>query len=249
MTNTLVNFRDIGGIANSYGKRVIKGRLFRSAELAGLEVEGVKQLQLNNIKLIVDLRTIQERKKQPEFIIEGINNFHIDILGDIISPTFQNFLENLTVDMADNYMKQVYTYFVTSLNAKKGYNYFLRLTSNSENAILFHCTAGKDRTGFASALLLKILGVSDQAIFEDYLKTIKSREEDNKKILYEYSKKGLNKKSLDALSVMYSVKKDYLQQSFNVIKKNYGDFDTFLLQGIGITNKTIEKIREAYLQD
>lgn len=118
-----------------------------------------------------------------------------------------------------------------------------------EETTLFHCAAGKDRTGFGVALVLKILGVDEEYIFIDYLKTNEERIDENKKIENKYREKGLSENELKALKIAYSVEYDFLNCSFKEIKKQYGDFDNFLKEGLKIEEDFIENFREFFLEN
>lgn len=111
----------------------------------------------------------------------------------------------------------------------------------------FHCFAGKDRTGVAAALILKSLGVSDEQIFADYLKTITARKQENQAIL-DYLRDQLTSSQLQDVAVALTVQKSYLERYFKAIKQNYGDFDNYLIKGLDLPLDFKTKMRQIYLE-
>ena len=245
----LINFRDLGGIITETGKKVKKNKLFRSAALNEITEEDEKELVNKNLTQIIDFRTEEEIAKAPNKIIKDVNYLNLDILSGNLDKAvnMEELFKIITEEDAINFMKKVYVDFINTESAIKGYKSFLEsCLLNEEGATLFHCAVGKDRTGFAAALILKVLGVSEEAILEDYMKTEEQRKEENEKILEEYRKKGLNEKNLQAL---FGVREEFLKGSFKAIKEQYKSFDAYLKENLQISDETINKLKEIYLED
>lgn len=239
----MVNLRDLGGIKTICGKTVKRGRLYRSAELVGLNEDDLAFLKDNGIKQVIDFRTKSEISERPNDNIANINFKHIDIMGEKIDPNqINNWFENLSIESVRETMQKIYKDFVTS----NGYKEFL--DDITKDITIFHCAAGKDRTGFAAALVLKILGVSDEDILTDYLKTNEGRKEANKQIESKYREKGLSEDQLKALSLAYSAEESFLQSSFDAIQEKYGDFDNFLKIEMQVTSEYIYNLKNLMLE-
>ena len=245
----LVNFRDLGGLAAAGGKKVRFGRLFRSAEPVGLLAEDVEMLKDHGITLIVDFRSPIEAAEAPVDTIDGVSYVNFDVLADkmIKWENTMQWAAGLSPDTAEATMLGDYKAFIRMTSSQKGFGDFLRACAKAEGAILFHCAAGKDRTGFAAAIILKILGVSDEDIYADYLKTLEERKEANVQIIEKYRKTGLGESQLAALSAIYGLKREYLDTAFAVINEEYGNFENYITQGLGITSEEVQRIKELYL--
>ena len=243
--NKLVNFRDLGGIIGLNGKKIMPNRLLRSAALTVPMPSGY------DLKQIVDLRAQKEAKKRPDIVPQGVNYIQANILMDgSVRGRIGSLVICGKVAACDAYLSNVYVGFVKSEAARTGFASLIKACMNNPTgATLFHCVAGKDRTGFAAALLLKILGVSDADIMTDYLKTEEDRRLANKEFIAYYSRRGLFfKTQQEALAVIMSVRPEYLLAGFNAIDDSFGGFDGYLTQGLGITPQNVQHLRELYLE-
>ena len=244
--NDLINFRDLGGIEGLNGKKIKQNRLLRSAALTAPIPLGY------NLKQVIDLRTTREAKKRPDIIPDGVNYIRTSILmnGSVKGATIGRLIFCGKIAACHTYLTNVYIEFVTSEAARTSFAAAINAcVNNNTGATLFHCVAGKDRTGFASALLLKILGASDTDIMADYMQTEKDRYLANKAFIAYYSRRGLFfKKQQKALAVIMGVKPEYLQAAFDTISNVFGSFDNYLIQGLGITHQTAHRLRELYLE-
>ena len=241
-----INLRDLGGHTGQNGKKVKPNRLLRSAEITWPIPPNY------NVTQIIDLRTAKEAQKNPDIVPQGATYTRVDILmdGSVKGPKIGSLVFRGKIDACHTYLMGVYTGFVTSEAARKGFASLLAAcTNNLHGATLFHCVAGKDRTGFAAALLLKILGVSWQDIMADYLKTCEERAQANKDFIKYHSRRGLFfKKQQQALGVIMGVKPEYLQAAFEAMDDAYGGFDGYITQGLGVTPQEVEHLRQLYLE-
>jgi protein-tyrosine phosphatase len=179
---TMLNTRDLGGYSvGSVGptasggrkKQVKWGLLYRSGELYG-NTEGDKRLlEKLGIRTVVDVRSGEEKKAAPEILpttVRQLVELPIDA-GNLMGTIFSadgGWTYASTADGARAEMKKLYTALPEEAIPK--YRVLFSLLADPENVpLLFHCTAGKDRTGLAAALLLHALGAEMETIFEDYL--------------------------------------------------------------------------------
>jgi len=246
--NKLVNFRDLGGYKTTDGKRVRAKRLLRSVPVDGLNDTDIDFLKEYNIKLVIDFRSSDEIKIAHDVSVLGNHYENVDIVGD----SFKNYgghekLISLDLEDVEHFMLEVYrNSFINYPTSKQGFSKFLKLCTSVENgAILFHCTFGKDRTGFAAALLLKILGVSDEDIFNDYLKSIEGLASYIPKKVEEYLLGGYCK---EKALILCGLKREYLESAFESITQKYGTVEKYVTDELEITQADITKLKELYLE-
>ncbi|MGL5686563.1 MAG: tyrosine-protein phosphatase, partial [Vagococcus fluvialis] len=181
----------------------------------------------------IDLRGEKETTERPDDSLTGVDYVNIDILKDVKGQgaSFEDLLKG--AGTADIGMLELYEELVLTDGARRGYQQFLELILNKpKSPILFHCFAGKDRTGMAAAIILKSLNVSDKLIFDDYLKTNEMRKEANQLIVNDLRSKGLTEEQLNEVLVMMNVDKRYLEHSFKIIDKEFGGFEQYITEGL-----------------
>lgn len=242
----ITNLRDIGGYQTPAGQ-LKTGIFFRSGELYDLSKEATDFLSHDlAIKKIFDFRRPSEIENRPDSKIAQATYENINLLS---TPAQANpSLKNMVVNpQMENYMFKVYAELVLSSSAQEGFHNFLLEALSLHKPLLFHCFAGKDRTGLAAALLLKIAGVADDDIFDDYLKTNQARQKANQEILNHFADK-LSSQKLKELEISLSVKADYLKYAFAQIKENFGNFDNYLISGLSLPADYQAKFLAAYLE-
>lgn len=245
---TLVNFRDLGGYNTPQGK-VKKGKFFRSGEPVELSEQDTKDLQeVYKIRYIYDFRQAKEVDERPDDELENCTYVHLDIMKDIKqTASLKSFGENN--QDPDQAMKDAYESIVESPTSQALYKTFLEsIYACEDDAILFHCFAGKDRTGLGAAFILKILGVSEEDIKEDYLKTNKMREVANTLILEEYRQTGASEEKLKSMEIMLYVKGEYLEYVFQLIETKFGGFHNYMTNYIGLSESFIENMKQRFVE-
>jgi len=247
----LTNFRDLGGLVGFEGKKVKEKLILRSGEPVGLSEGDVAKLtEFYGLAHIIDFRGEKEISVRPVDIIEGTTYINIDIMASVMKksvPSLEEILKNATAGSTEEFMTQAYTDFVLSDDAKIGYRKFIDVLLNPQGALLFHCFAGKDRTGWGAVILLKILGVNAEDVMVDYMATNDGRKAANDQLIEEYRIKGFNDEQLMRLEEILSVKASYLETAFSVVKENFGTFDDYLVQVLNVTDEEVAKLRELYL--
>lgn len=245
---SLVNFRDIGNIPTVDGRTVKSGFFLRSGEVVNVENTVIDCL-LNEYRLrtIVDLRGKKETTERPDDKIVGVDYVNIDILKDVKGQgaSFEELLQGS--HSADKGMFDLYEELILTKGAKKGYQQFLEMiVSNPENPILFHCFAGKDRTGLAAALILGSLGVSKDLIFKDYLLTNELRKPANQQIIDQLKTQGLTDDQLQEVLVMMNVDQRYLDHSFKIIDQEFGGFEKYIVDELNMSASFFDEMKNAY---
>ncbi|AZA51832.1 tyrosine-protein phosphatase [Chryseobacterium sp. G0201] len=242
------NFRTVGNIKNSEGKTLKEGKFYRSGNLYQLKNSSFNELEKLGIKEIIDLRNAKEIGDKPDHLPENMSYKKYSAFedqGDQLSQAKKLVLKGkVNASDADKRMLDFYREYVTENPEiiKKIITEILE----SDRPILYHCTAGKDRTGIITALILSVLKFDKETIYNDYLLSNNYRKNLVQKRLnlannlhFIYPKMDL--KVLEKLSWIES---DYLDAAFDEINKKYGSIDIYIQQVLGIS----ENKRQQYLQ-
>lgn len=247
------NFRDLGGYKTQDGRRVKWNTFFRSAELAGLTPDDLEYLKSLGVKTIFDYRSKGEVMKRPDPMIEELENINISGMPfldkqqgnfDIVALLQEN-TEQLLQDPSA-FLKKGYIEMVSSNHAFKT---FMECVGDPQKMpIIQHCTAGKDRTGFGSALLLLALGVSEEIVIEDYLLTNQYRLVANHSIMKEMEPLLQDAYSRKKFELMLEARREYLESSLQKIKTVYGSISNYLAQEYGLNGEKIEILQQYYLE-
>ena len=247
----LVNFRDLGGMTGEKGKKVMPKRLLRASALCDMEKGDVQSL-LDEYELrnIVDLRSIQELEEYPDDKLPGTTYIHLDVSGGIRgeTPSMDDIVENLRKESAGKMMQEAYRNLVMDKGAKAAYAKYVHiLLETPKGATLFHCAQGKDRTGFAAAISLKLLGVSDEDIMQDYLKTNEQRKAANEQIVADAAAKGAPPELQEGIRIAMGVDKSWLEEAYHVMGLEYGGFNGYLEKTLGVTSAMRKELQHLYL--
>jgi protein-tyrosine phosphatase len=247
------NFRDLGGIKTACGKTVRKNRLLRAAQPVGLTAEEMKKMREYDLKYIVDFRTAREVSAEPIDNFEGVAYTHIDIMGDnaaqAADPNYWMELFNKNPNIVGDEFTKTYEEFVTSPTSMAGYSAFIKACAASETgATLFHCAAGKDRTGFGAAIILRLLNVAQEDIFTDYLRTREYQAQVHDYWVANAKSRGLTDEQIEAIEAVFSVKNDYLLAAYKAAEDAFGSFENYVREGLKISEEEIARLREMYLE-
>ena len=248
----ITNFRDLGGMRTIHGNRVRPHRFIRSGQLVGLDEDTKKELvDRYQVTQVVDFRRPFEIRESPDDKIDGVTFTNIDLLeqSGTNGASLDDFASLGSADQVNGHMLNVYHDLVMNPAAQQGYGRFLRIVvDNTQGATLFHCFAGKDRTGFAAALVLWLLEVDDDQIFADYLKTNQERVTANNQLLDHFRAKGFDLDSLNALEIALCVKKEYLTHAQQTMIEAYGDVFTYASQALGFGADRLDALRRNRLE-
>ncbi|CAM4418802.1 tyrosine-protein phosphatase [Paenibacillus alkaliterrae] len=257
------NFRDVGGYLTANGRKVKHGLFFRSDELTGLSEQDLVSFRALNIKTIFDYRDDYEAQKKPDPVFAGAKNIRIsaikaDQASQINMPGNAEHADRKThiiVDMvkngffkqfrADTMMMELYTKLPID---NPSYKRLMEIIQHSDNlGLLHHCTAGKDRTGVGSALILLALGVPEETVMEDYLLTNTTMKAFNGKLLTQLAE-HVDEVELQNIEHMLGVKEEFMEAVFGSIKKTYGNVDTYFAEEFGLTMKNRETLQNMCLE-
>jgi protein-tyrosine phosphatase len=232
------NFRDLGGYATQDGHIVRWRRLFRSDHLATLTDEDRAMLAGLRLQRVCDFRGVAERAELvcslPEATVHSLAIEPTVVQGmKALLDAGATVTPALTVDL----MKQTYRDFVIA-NSARFADMFAHLLAN-DIPLVFHCTAGKDRTGFAAALILSALGVSRDVVMEDYLLT---------NTHYQMPARPTITLSQDVLNILWRVQEGFLEAAFHTVDTEFGGVPRYLQNQLGLDASRQRRLREHYLQ-
>ncbi|WP_297637621.1 tyrosine-protein phosphatase [uncultured Clostridium sp.] len=244
------NFRDLGGFYSKDGRMIKWGKLYRSEVLCNIEEVQMEYFKSLGIKYVFDYRSNEEEASAKDMQFPWIKNLHISAMNDENNENldmegyFYKFLKGEEKKSPVDLLKESYGRMPFNSEAYKTLVDTFKDYNNA--AILQHCTAGKDRTGLGSAILLLILGVDEKIVIEDYMSSNKYRKEANEKIIDMY-KDQLPEKAIEIFREIMGVKEEFIDESLNNIKEKYGTYDEYFLKEFNLTEKDIEDIRNEYL--
>jgi len=239
-----VNFRDLGGYVTKDGHHVKWGKLYRSAALNKLTEADLQKLHGLSIAWVADFRGPFEVQAAPDKLPVEAVRVSLPAGSETIGDS--NYAKNMLAQMKD---QSGLTSFYSEINpfpARYEPVFKEMLALDKDSALLFHCTAGKDRTGIAAALILYALGVDEETIMQDYLATNYYRASDNGKAIGGMVKMyGLDEATAKNLM---AAKEDYLNATFAAIRSKYGSVENYLEKEMGLGNKEIVRLKEMYLE-
>lgn len=246
------NFRDLGGYDTKDGRIVKWGLFYRSEDLSNLKDSDLEYFKTLGIKNILDYRSKQEEEGKPDVEVNGVKNINISAMSD---------LGNDNLDMA-SYVEGILKGDKMTITPKElliegyksmplnnpAFKELFNLFKNPENtAILQHCTAGKDRTGIGSALILLALGVPEETVILDYLESNNNRKVSNEKVMAmckPYIKDEETKKLIEGI---LGVSRDFIEESLKVIKQSYNSYEEYFEKEYRLNKEDLDELRNAYL--
>ncbi|MCX4526380.1 tyrosine-protein phosphatase [Streptomyces sp. NBC_01551] len=233
------NFRDAGGYRTTNGQWVKMGEIYRSDALHKLTANDLAKLQRLRVKTVFDLRMQDERTKDADKVPAGAAYVVADVFAG--SPSFQTMPKS--PDEAVKSMIDAEKAMVSGDGGKKAYTQVFEGVQNDRGrSALFHCTAGKDRTGWANATLLTALGVPQETVMADYLASNDYRKAANDAIL-----SHLPAAQAAVYKPLLDVRPEYLNSGYDEVKAEYGTFDRYLKNGLGVDARELKELKRDLL--
>lgn len=235
------NFRDIAGTTNAYSTAhdgTMRSGVFYRSNAITPSAADLATLNSLGIAAIYDLRTASEIAAAPDTMLTGATWQNIDIIGSTSSGAN---ISNLSLSSAADavaMMEQTNRAFASDAGMRSQFGLLFNELASVDGAQLFHCTAGKDRTGWTAAVLLSIAGVDSATIMENYLATND----------YTAARVAATLQAMPAsMAAIYApllgVQASYLQAGLDEITAEYGSMDNYLKQGLGLSQATIYVLR------
>jgi protein-tyrosine phosphatase len=234
------NFRDLGGYRTADGRTVRRDTVFRSAHLGTLTDTDRAALGKLGVRTVVDLRGVNEAAETPH----RIDGTGARIVGAHIEPGVGEKIRGAVEDGSANpfLMMQYLTdhYRDYPRRCAPGFRtLFATLSDGRHRPLVFHCTAGKDRTGFASALLLTLLGVPWDTVMEDYLRT---------NDLWIGHIGRYPELDIDTRAAIIEARRPYLEAAFEVVRADFGTPEGFAEKALGLDTSARERLRADLLE-
>ena len=241
------NTRELGGYKTTNGKSVKWGMLFRSDKLSDISETDQKYLQNLGIKRIVDFRSEGEKTEDPNNIPDGIDYIETPINVDgAMRSKIEAVLKGETNREIKSFLVDANEEFVTDYTDV--YENFLRGLIVEDGPTLFHCTAGKDRAGFAAAITLIALGVSKENVIKDYMKTNIFTKDRIDEMIDKIELMSLYQVDADILRPLIGVERIYIETAFNSAEEKYGSLENFIREGLNISDEEIQTLRNKFLE-
>jgi protein-tyrosine phosphatase len=233
------NFRDVGGYVSSDGRRVRQGRIFRSNQLGQLTAHDRAQLETLGVHSVVDFRSDDEVAKAGPGLFTGALRHTLPI-DPSIGYQLRSRLEGgqpINRQVTEDLMCDLYRGFVRD-HARHFRRFFEHLLAES-TPLIFHCSAGKDRTGFAAALILSALGVSREIVFQDYMLT---------NLLWRIDPSATGNLPADVTTALGRAEEAFLAAAYETIDTEFGGMDNYLSQELGLQQPQRTRLSELYLE-
>ncbi|MYM63802.1 tyrosine-protein phosphatase [Pseudomaricurvus sp. HS19] len=267
------NFRDLGGYVNADGQQVRWGKLFRTGALTGLTDADYKELQEAGIATVVDFRTAPERSNEPTHwqgdgtdILSWEYDLGMDSFGRILMDP------EATPEKVEAAMAAMYPQILENLDEQ--YTTMFDRLAASDQAMIFHCTAGKDRTGIAAALILTTLGVDRDTIEQDFMlsEVYYTTMTDARKALGGVESQGdhgdaggdahgdegkpqqdprmamMAKLPKELLAPLTGVRMSYIDTTLDYMEQQSGSALAYIQQNLDVTDEELQQIRAHFLE-
>lgn len=264
----IMNLRDLGGLPTTDGHVVRRGLVHRSGHLGSLVAEqgpdggggrratppDPRSLRAAGIRTVYDLRTEAEVTRSPDQVPEGTEVRHLDVLADA-TESIAAHLEEVFADptraervfadgVVERHYEQTYRNLVRLDSAREAYGRLFGELARIEEPVLFHCTAGKDRTGWAAAALLTLLRVDRAAVVEDYLHSNEPVLEGFAPLLDQFADMGGDPRVLEPA---FLVQRSYLDAAFDAVRADHGSIERYFAEGLGVGAEEQEALRRRLL--
>ena len=264
----LYNCRDLGGYPTDSGTLTKWGLIYRSDAPDHLEETDVAYLEKMTFASVIDLRAPAEIALRPDIPFGEVHHYNFDPHAKVArrasetpsatSNKDKQKVEKLValsqtqsgqaqlIEMQQQMVVQMRD-LVLSEQAKVAYTNFLQVLLRGEVPTLFHCQGGKDRTGWAAAIILGLLGVSKDIIYQDYFLTEACNRPRNEQRMAVYKQYTNNRFVLDYLGSLQQTKAEYLDSAFQTMEEAYGGMEEYAKQALGVTEVQLNQLRERYL--
>ncbi|OIV37724.1 hypothetical protein BIV57_09080 [Mangrovactinospora gilvigrisea] len=260
---TVVNLRTLGGLPLAGGARVRPGTLYRSGDLGRLDAERDPVAAGLRVSTVVDLRTEAEREYAPDRVPAGARRIVADVIGDTAAAAARSADTPVRLDLlladplranevlgggkAERLFVDTYRNFVTSAPARAAYATLLRAAAaDSDGGLLFHCTAGKDRTGWGASLLLLLLGADEATtVRTEFLAVNPAVRAAFAPLTDPFTAGGGDP---DIAQALIGVRPAYLDAALDALTTTWRDPETYARRALGLSEETLEALRTRHTE-
>lgn len=242
------NTRELGGYKTKDGKSLKWGVLYRSDKLSELTDPDQKYLTQLGIKTVIDFRSEEEKQNEPDQVPSNLKYIEMPIEADgAIRPKVEAILKGDLNEDVGAILVETNKEFISDFSGV--FKSFIESLVENQEPTLFHCTAGKDRAGFAAALVLLAVGVPEEIVIEDYMKTNKYTEETIQDYINKINLYSLGNVDAEILRPLLGVEERFIRAALDEIKLNYGNVESFIKDGLEIPDESIVELKNFLLTD
>lgn len=254
-STTVANLRDLGGTPLSGGRTVRPGLLLRSGQLDRLDVAADPAVAALGLRTVIDFRTDAERADYPDRLPAGARLLVGDVLADQVNSgrmpaaaQLKDLLsdpvvaeEHLGNGKAQALFGDVYRSFVRSGSAQAAYRMLLTEAADpASGPLLFHCTAGKDRTGWGATVILSLLGADDDTLMAEYLSVNPAVKRAFAPMIEGFTAAGGDP---DIALALIGVFPSYLEAALDEVAVRFGSVEKYVREGLGVSDETVGALR------
>jgi len=248
----IANFRDLGGYSTAAGQQVKWGVLYRAATLAEPSEADLRGLEQLKLATLIDFRSAAEKEAEPNHLPDptGFEVVEIPTLDDGNKAMVGEIMERIETGNFDGFdpnalMLEANRQFASTFTPQ--FRQFMQTVLAADGApIVWHCSAGKDRTGFAAAILLRILGVPQDVVMQDYMASREHALDARRSQLW-LLRVFKGEDAADKLAALMGVEEAWLTAAFEQIDSSWGSFDNYVREGLGLSAADIAQLRNALL--
>ena len=244
------NFRELGGYEAADGRRVRRGVFFRAPALAGLKsLSDQERYRALGIRTVFDFRSSQERAAAPDPVFDGQTRVECNAIvsqGREVNFDLEDLFQNQ--ERLQENLRMVDLQYAAMPFENPAYHRLLDALRADEGPFLFHCSAGKDRTGVAAMLILKLLDVPDETVVEDYLKTNRYCAGSREMIFRALEPKAGRDAALQVSQIAAGVKEENIRRAMEAVRARYGSFDAYFAEEFGIRKEERVLLQGRYLE-
>lgn len=238
----VVNFRDIGGYHTADGRTVKRGRVYRSGKLDVMTGEGRATLGAMGVKLVCDLRSTREAQAATYDLPDGVRRHALPVhMQADHREQLRAILFN--PDALRDILTDIYRELIIDANPSV-FGTIINYVADADNLpLLIHCTAGKDRTGIATALILSLLGVPDEAIIADYTLSNRHYEDYHAFTVNAIGRFRLLGITPDDVWPLLVARADTMRATLDHIRDRYGSVEAYVRDYAGVPQANIDALR------
>ena len=242
------NTRELGGYKTEDGRSLKWGVLYRSDKLSELTDADQEYLLQLGIKRVIDFRSSEEKQNEPDQLPSTLKYIEMPIEADgAIRPKVEAILKGDLNEDVGAILVETNKEFISDFSGV--YKGFIESLIENQEPTLFHCTAGKDRAGFAAALVLLAVGVPEKIVIEDYMKTNKYTEETIQDYINKINLYSLGSVDAEILRPLLGVEERFIRAALDEIKQKYGSVENFIRDELKIRDESIIELKNFLLTE
>lgn len=253
-----VNVRDIGGYWSTYGTDVVRGRLYRGDALNQLTADDVSVIASLELRTVIDFRTPGEiLVSGTDRLPHGLAPVNMPVAGGDLGTLYEIIASGdhelqrreLGEGRAASLMVEINRGYIADSRQREAFGAALRLVCTPRGLpALYHCSGGKDRAGWMTAVILTILGVPRELVLRDYLLSNDFHRTGYQKLRYDLVKTGIVQDP-ELLRPILEQSPTYLSAAFEEAERRYGSFGAYVTHGLQVGKPVLDELRHAMLGD